>query len=80
MQHVKKLKLRQLRHFPGLQTTQTTPDAECLLRPFFRGSCPSSCPQITPPQKCGRVTLITAKTINQRGRDTRPIQIQYPLL
>lgn len=35
MQHVKKLKLRQLRHFPGLQTTQTTPDAECLLRLFF---------------------------------------------
>lgn len=39
-----------------------------------------SCPQITPPQKRGRVTLMTAKTINQRGRDTRPIQIQYPLL
>lgn len=38
------------------------------------------CPQITPPQKRGRVTLMTAKTINQRGRDTRPIQIQYPLL
>src|SRR5699024_2932757 len=26
---------RQLRHFPGLQTTQTTPDAECLLSSFF---------------------------------------------